>query len=295
MCGGTLALAPAVPAEPLTCPSTFAVLHDDRIGALELPAGNYTVTTLDSTRLDCSYASDLFRQFLEDWDGRLPRPWTLDATTATFTRGPGDGFSVARASAPSGGGHGGRHPAQGDSCPSYFHVLHNDRIGALRLPAGEYRITLLSVARLTCDWAADRFAEFLQDYDGRLPRGWTLDPVTATFYRGSTHTGFRVKLAVGDPDRPARAGTHPAGKRCPGAFRVRHDDRIGRLRLPAGRYRITRLRPAALSCAEAADLLSEFLQHPEGDLPRPWKLNTGRAIFTRGGGVGFRVKPVRPR
>ena len=92
MCGGTLALAPAVPAEPLTCPSTFAVLHDDRIGALELPAGNYTVTTLDSTRLDCSYASDLFRQFLEDRDGRLPRPWTLDATTATFTRGPGDGF-----------------------------------------------------------------------------------------------------------------------------------------------------------------------------------------------------------
>jgi len=287
------AVACAVPATahaaPLTCPSTFAVLHDDRIGDLHLAAGSYTVTVLDAARLSCVHASDLFRQFLEDFDGRLPRPWALDAATATFTRAEGDGFAVALAAAPSGGGDGGRHPS-GTTCPGYFHVLHDDVIGRLELPSGEYRLTLLAVGRLGCARAAARFAAFLEDFDGRLPRRWVLDPQTATFSRGA-HVGFRVKLAVGEPAQADPAGTHPTGRRCPGTFRVRNDDRIGRLRLPSGRYRITRLRPSALSCGRAAELLAEFLEHPEGDLPGRWRLNARKATFTRGG-VGFRIKPV---
>ena len=286
------ALPAAAQAAPTTCPSTFAVLHDDRIGELELAAGDYTVTVLDATRLSCEHASDLFRQFLEDFDGNLPRPWRLDAPTATFTRATGDGFSVARATAPSGGGGGGRHPS-GTTCPAYFHVLHDDVIGDLELPEGEYRLTLLAVGRLSCDQAASRFAAFLADFDGRLPGRWVLDPQTATFSRGA-HVGFRVKLAAGEPSQAGRAGTHPTGRRCPGTFRVRHNNHIGRLRLPRGRYRITRLRPSALSCPDVVELFAEFLEHPEGDLPSPWVLAVQQATFTRGrnGRVGFRVKPV---
>ena len=285
------AVPAAAQAAPATCPSTFAVLHDDRIGDLELVAGNYTVTVLDDALLSCAHASDLFRQFLEDFDGRLPRPWTLDVATATFTRAEGDGFSVALAAVPSGGGGGGHHPS-GTSCPGFFQVLHNDVIGSLRVPAGEYRITLLAVGRFTCARAAARFADFLADFDGRLPRPWVLDPQTGTFSR-SAHVGFRVKLAAGEQSADP-AGVHPTGSRCPGTFRVQNDDRIGRLRLPAGRYRITRLRPSALSCAQAADLFSDFLQFPAGDLPSPWVLNAQQATFRRGrnSSVGFRVKPA---
>jgi hypothetical protein len=289
-------LACAAPAAaqtaPLTCPSTFAVLHDDRIGDLQLPAGNYAITVVDPTMLSCAHAADLFRQFLEDFDGRLPRSWTLDVESATFSRSAAIGFVVALAAAPSGGGDGGHHPS-GTSCPAYFHVLHDDVIGALDLPSGEYRITLLAVGRLSCSTAAARFADFLADFDGRLPGRWVVDPQTATFSRAA-HVGFRVKLAVGEPPAPDPAGTHPTGRRCPGTFRVQNDDRIGRLRLAAGRYRITRLRPSALSCAAAVELLAEFLQHPEGDLPSPWVLEAQQATFRRGrnSGVGFRVKPA---
>ena len=291
-CALACAVPPAASAAPATCPSTFAVLHDDRIGELRLPAGNYTITVLDADVLSCAHASDLFRQFLEDFDGRLPRPWTLDVATATFTRAPGNGFSVAMAATPSGGGGGGHHPS-GTSCPGYFHVLHDDVIGALELPAGEYRITLSAVGRFSCSQASARFADFLEDFDGRLPRPWVLDPQTATFSRAA-HVGFRVKLAVGEPPDADPAGTHPAGSRCPGTFRVQNNDRIGPLRLPKGRYRLTLLRPSALSCSQAASRFADFLQHPAGDLPSPWVLQAQVATFRRGrnSGVGFRVKPV---
>lgn len=291
LCATLVVAAPAQAQTPTACPNTFAVLHDDRIGQLQLAAGNYTITVLDPATVSCAHAADLFRQFLEDFDGRLPRPWTLDVPSATFSRNATTGFAVAATATPSGGGGGGHHPS-GTTCPAYFHVLHDDVIGALELPEGEYRITLLAVGRFTCTRAAARFADFLADFDGRLPGRWVLDPQTATFSR-SAHVGFRVKLASGEPPQADPAGTHPTGRRCRGSFRVQNNDRIGRLRLPAGRYKITRLRPSALSCGEAADLLAEFLQHPAGDLPSPWVLEAQQATFRRGrnSGVGFRVKP----
>jgi hypothetical protein len=203
------------------------------------------------------------------------------------------GFRIAQTETPSGGGTSGRHPVSGLSCPGYFRVLHDDHIGRLNLPAGQYRITLLSAGQLTCARAASLFANFLQDYNGYLGRTWRLDVGTATF-SSSYNVGFRVEPAVGEPAQPTPVGRHPSdGTRCPGFFEVEHNDRIGRLRLPAGDYIVSRLRGGNVSCSEAADQFSEFLDHPLGDLPRPWILNVREGVFQqRGTRNGFRVKPA---
>lgn len=281
------------------CPATFEVLHDDKIGRLSLPAGAYTVTLRNSSRLSCQDAPDLFRQFLEDWNGKLPRPWRYSVQGSgrgSFRRGNSSiGFSVAPASNNGGGGGGGHHP-NGSQCPGTFRVLHNDRIGTFRIPKGNYRLTLLSVGRITCSQASRYFAQFLQDFDGVLPNPWFLDPETGSFMRGGRNVGFRIKEAVGPPT-PSGAGgggRHPTGNRCPGTFRVLNNDRIGRLRLAKGPYRITLLPGGGLSCQGASSQFASFLQDYTGVLPRPWVLNVRTATFSRGRGsnTGFRVKPA---
>jgi hypothetical protein len=274
------------------CPATFEVLHDDTVGALYLPRGAYTVTLLGPNRLTCAEASDLFRQFLEDWNGRLPRPWVVQAQSSTFRRGANGtvGFSVAPASNHGGGGGGGHHPT-GSACPGTFRVLSNDYIGTFAIPRGNYRITLLSVGRISCSQASAYFKSFLSDYNGILPSPWFIDTETGSFLRGSRNVGFRIKEWVG-PVRPSGGGggTHP--KRCPGTFRVLHNDSIGKLKLARGPYWITLVK-SGLSCSRASSLFTNFLQDFEGNLPSPWVLNTRTATFTRGqGGSGFRVKPA---
>jgi hypothetical protein len=290
-----LSLAAPAQAAPVTCPATFHVLHNDRIGSLQLPEGYYTITVLEGNLLSCASASDYFRQFLEDYNGRLQRPWVLNVATATFRRGRSRvGFSVSRATTPSGGGSGGRHPYSGTTCPGYFRVLHNDHIGRLSLPAGPYRITLLAVGRLSCSRASTLFANFLQLYTGRLPFPWRLDVRTATF-SASHNVGFRVKPAVGPAPRPTPSGRHPSdGRRCPGFFRVLNNDRIGALRLRRGNYIVTVLRGGNVSCSEASSEFRQFLNLPLGNLPRPWVLNARKGVFRqRGTRNGFRVKPAR--
>jgi hypothetical protein len=278
------------------CPATFEVLHDDTVGALYLPKGNYTVTLLDPGALSCAEASDLFRQFLEDYDGRLRRPWVVDAQNATFTRGARGsvGFSVAPASSGGGGGGGGHHPV-GTICPGTFQVLHDDHIGTFAVPSGHYLITLLSVRRITCSKAAAYLARFLDDYDGVLPRPWLLDPETGSFMRGGRNVGFRIKELAGPPvPHGGGSGTYPNGRRCPDTFRVLNNDSIGQLRLRKGSYRIT-LVNHGLSCQRAAQLFRSFLQDFQGTLPSPWRLAVQTATFTRGASrsAGFRVKPTR--
>ncbi|HEX2162129.1 MAG TPA: hypothetical protein VHF88_09960 [Thermoleophilaceae bacterium] len=189
------ALLPAAPAaaqSPVVCPATFHVLHDDSIGDLELPAGNYQVTVRGG--LSCPASSEWLARFLEDFNGVLPRPWRLDSDSASFSRGASAvGFGVARVATPSGGGSGGRHPLSGRLCPGTFRVLNNDRIGSLRLPRGNYTITALSLNRPTCSRASRLFTRFLNDFTGDLPGRWSLDPQTATFRRGAASFGFRVK------------------------------------------------------------------------------------------------------
>ncbi len=277
-----LLAAPAPAQTPAACPATFAVLHDDRIGDLLLPAGDYTLTV---TGLSCTDAADHFRQFLQDFDGTLPRAWALDPATATFS-GPGAAFSVARAAQPSGGG-GGRHPAGGTRCPATFHVVHDDRIGALRLPAGQYAITLLAVGRLSCARAAARFTAFLQDFRGRLSGGWIVDAETGTFLR-SANVGFRVK-----PAGTAATGDSPVGRRCGGdAFSIEFPHRFPGLRIPAAAYRVWAL---GASCNRAEQQLGRLLDLRQGRLPRGWALDAGTATFTRRGTPQFRIKRERKR
>jgi hypothetical protein len=284
-----IAVAPAAAsAAPTTCPSTFSVLHDDRIGTFSVPAGAYNVIVSDPARLSCAHAADLFRQFLEDFDGRLPAPWQLDAATSTFTGASGISFSIAAAATPSGGG--GQHPATGLRCPGVFQVLHDDHIGNFRVPAGPYTVTLLSAGALTCDQAMNRFARFLQDYDGRLQGFWLLDWRTGTFIRGNWHVGFRVEPAVNPLPGPEPSS---GGLRCPATFRVLHNDRIGALRIARGSYWVTRTAAGRPTCAATTRLLADFLERPDGRLPRPWKLQPSTATFLRPSGAGFSIKPVR--
>lgn len=180
------------------CAGTFRVLHDDHIGRLAVPRGNYRITILASGRPSCAAASALFTRFLEDFDGNLPAGWRVAGGSSTFLRAPGVGFHVARAGGGGGGeeeeeseGGGGSHGAL--LCPAPFRVLHNDRIGALALPKGDYSIVLLQRRGLPCNRAAQLFARFLEDTNGVLSPPWILEPQTASFRRSASGPGFRIK------------------------------------------------------------------------------------------------------
>ncbi|MBX5443083.1 MAG: hypothetical protein IRZ32_16340 [Solirubrobacteraceae bacterium] len=276
------------------CPS-LQVLHNDRIGQLTLPAGAYTITITTPSTLTCAAAADWFRQFLQDWDGRLPAGWRVDAATSSFSRtSPNQAFSVRRTGAqpPSGGPS--TRPAGGDVCPAVFEVSHDDHVGALAIPQGRYVIVLVSTGRLTCDQAATSLARFMQDFDGTLPRPWFVDTETATFLRGSLNVGFRLEPLTGDPPSRTTLRLPGDGTPCPGTFQVQHDDRIGRLRVPKGPYLFVPLANSGLSCSQVADLIRDFLAEPGGALPRPWRLNRTTGTLRRGAGsdVGFRIKPA---
>ena len=88
------------------------------------------------------------------------------------------------------------------ACPGTFQVLHNDTVGALRLTAGAYQITVANPARLSCAKAAQDLAEFLQDYDGKLRRPWSVNARAVAFQRGSDG---QVSFSL------ARVGPTPAG------------------------------------------------------------------------------------
>ncbi|MGA7396077.1 MAG: hypothetical protein WBW62_01375 [Solirubrobacterales bacterium] len=273
-------------AAEVSCP-TFRVLHNDRIGALNLPKGNYNVTILDGDKLSCAASSKLFAEFLQDYNGVLRKPWVVNVSAKSFTRGKGSkvGFRVSKTSGGSTGG-GGSTPA---SCPGYFRVLHNDSIGSFQVPAGQYRITLIDSSKFTCAKAVKRFREFLLDFDGKLPGAWRLSKASATFYKPKNPSvGFNINKAYGPSPNP---NNNKKAVRCPGTFRVLHNDRIGALSLPAGPYYINVGKNRGLSCNAASDYFRDFLNRTDGKLPSPWRLNVGKARFTMGaGGPYFRVQ-----
>lgn len=177
------------------------------------------------------------------------------------------------------------------ACPGTFGVLHNDRVGGLRLAAGAYQITVANPARLTCARAAANFAEFLRDYDGKVRTPWTVNAQLATFQRG-TDPAIAFSLArVGSAGGGGGTG-NPTANACPGFFRVSNNDHIGTLSLSKGPYRLTLLNPKTLSCTSAARRFSGFLRDYDGRLVRPWVLDNSTGTFTRGKGstTGFRVK-----
>jgi hypothetical protein len=142
----------------------------------------------------------LFAEFLKDYNGVLPKPWRYTAAgpgNGQFIRGNGaQGFAAIRtgdaSTTPAGPvvDGGGSH---GDlACPGAFEVEHNDRIGRLSVPKGDYRVTLLG-GNISCSRADSLFARFLRDTDGRLGGGWVVLRDTGEFVNGSTHNGFRIE------------------------------------------------------------------------------------------------------
>lgn len=277
-----------------SCPS-FQVLHDDRIGNLQLAAGAYAITVNTASTLTCAQASDFFRQFLEDFDGRLSGGWQVTISTKTFSRSsPRQSFSVARTgSQPSTGGSPVQPDIGGGTCPATFQMLHDDHIGAFAIPAGDYRLNLIAAGRMTCDEAATALASFLQAYNGRLSRQWFVDPETGTFLKGSVNVGFWIEPMTGTPFRTVLK-LPGDGTPCPGTFQVLHGDRIGKLSVPKGHYLFVPLAQSDLSCKDVVALLRRFLAAAGDELPGRWVVSTKTGTFTNGRGskVGFRIKPA---
>lgn len=189
-----LALGGAGSASAAACPS-FKVLHDDRIGAVVLPAGNYEVTT--SAGLSCPASSKLFARFLSDWDGNLPKPWRAKAEgsgKATFTGGS-QSFSVRL----SGGGGGGGNTEIGKLCPGTFTVNAGSDVGPLYFAKGPYLLYIPSRSGITCRRASILFTRFLAAPGGMLPDPWQVRTQTATFFKPAhpERSAFRVEPANG--------------------------------------------------------------------------------------------------
>jgi hypothetical protein len=290
--GSSTTTAPAA-ASSGNCPQ-FQVLHDDKIGALSLPAGYYTITISTPSNLSCAQAADLFREFLLDFDGRLSNGWAVNAASSSFRRSsPSQGFSVARTGNSVPSGTSSTTPASGGTCPAVFDVLHDDHIGSLKIPAGKYILTLTGVGRMSCDQAASNLAKFLQDYDGDLPRPWFVDDETATFLNGTINDGFTLEPLVGSPPGKLTLKLPGDGTPCPGYFTVQHNDNIGKLSVPKGDYLFVPLASSKLTCQRVVDLLRDFLAIPDASLPSPWVVDTSTGTLRKGkrSKVGFRIKP----
>lgn len=191
-----LALGGAGSASAATCPS-FKVLHDDRIGAVVLPAGNYEVTT--SAGLSCPASSKLFARFLSDWDGNLPKPWRAKAEgsgKATFAGGSVS-FSVRRIGGGEGGGGG--NTELGKLCPGTFTVNAGSDVGPLYFAKGPYLLYIPSRSGISCRRASVLFTRFLAAPGGMLPDPWQVKTQTATFFKPahSERSAFRVEPANG--------------------------------------------------------------------------------------------------
>jgi hypothetical protein len=272
-------------AATVSCPGTFQVEHDDRIGSLSLPAGAYNIR---ATGVSCAASSQLFVQFLNDWDGRLPGSWRTTARgvgRGTFTGPGGQAFVVQR-------GGGGADGGGSLVCSQRFVLTQNDRIGPLVIKKGRYIIDRLGPLSPSCAQDASLLQGFLMDFDGVLPNGWTLLPNDATFVRGSVSYGFRVEP---DPDQGGGGKSFPTQTvRCPATFRVLHDDRIGALPFPGGPYWVSIYKASNVTCQQATQLFASFLQRTDGTLPKPWVINVATGSFRRGTSspYGFFAKPA---
>ena len=253
----------AATAATSTCPATFQVLHDDAIGAMKLPAGAYTIRT---TNLGCAQASTLFASFLEDYDGDLPRPWRANASQRSFSNGRSSfRVTLARARTPSGP----PTPSSPATCPGTFSVLHDDRIGSVAFPQGAYTVKLLR-SGLTCSGASAFFARFLDNPRG-VPAPWTLSGSSgrATFQDNMGGFGFSVAKTGSRTGGGGRSSTTCT------TYTVEHDDHIGSLYVPKGKYEIVLPASSTMSCAAAQRQLTAFLN--AGALPRPWVFWVGVA------------------
>jgi hypothetical protein len=269
---------PAANASAATrCPATFQVLHNDKIGAMSLPAGAYYVTT---SNLSCSSASTLFSEFLDDYDGDLPFPWRANASARSFTTGTSS-FSVKLATpAPP------APPSGSTTCAGTFSVLHNDRIGPVAFPQGQY---VIKIQRgLTCSAASSQFAQFLDSPSG-VPAPWT---VTGSSGNGSFQDNMGGFAFTATKTSGGTGGGGRSSTSC-GTFTVEHNDHISSLYLPKGGYEVTLPAGSTMSCSQATKQFTAFLN--AAALPKPWVLDAQTATFARGYGSStkFTIDPIK--
>lgn len=173
------------------------------------------------------------------------------------------------------------------TCPQ-FRVMHNDRIGTVTFPAGPYDMV---TSLLTCTQSTRLFQQFLDLPSGNLPKPWKVALLSGG-RRRFTKVGTKVDFQA----TPAAAPTAPGSGRytCPGYFYVLHNDQVGKMKLPAGRYQVTVLDAKTMTCATASYDFKYFLDTDyTGDLPSPWYTNVAKKIFYRGSAaVGFSVKRI---
>ena len=186
--------------------------------------------------------------------------------------------------------------AQTGQCTASFHVVHDDHIGRLQVPAGIYT---LNAKGLSCAKASRLWTQFLSDFNGVLPSPWRFSVQgvgRGTFTKGATVSFTAVR--TGDATSPAQPGPISQGGGshgdllCPGTFEVENDDRVGQLSIPAGNYQITLL-GGNLTCATAERYFGIFLDRPTGNLPRKWTVLPMLAeFFKQSSHHGFRIKEV---
>lgn len=190
-----LAFGGAASASAASCPS-FKVLHDDRIGAAVLPAGNYEVTVAGG--LSCPASSKLFARFLSDWDGNLPKPWraTPEGSGKATFKGGAQSFSVRLVG---GGGGGGGNTEIGKLCPGTFTVNAGTDVGPLYFAKGPYLLYIPARSGITCRRSSVLFTRFLASPGGMLPDPWQVKTQTATFFKPAhpLRSAFRVEPANG--------------------------------------------------------------------------------------------------
>jgi hypothetical protein len=186
-----------------TCPGTFSVLHDDRIGPASFPQGNYVITLLkaSTSHFSCQTASRTFAYFLNTRSIKpLPYPWLLTMATRTFTeKTTGVGFRVAPnvllgspqtgPKVTAGGGE-----TVGTPCRPLYRVTGgNARIDNFVLDKGAYQIW--AIGNLTCTQARQDVVRAVA-LRTALPKGWKHNIAKAIVTVGGGN-GFRLKLAQG--------------------------------------------------------------------------------------------------
>ena len=173
-------------------------------------------------------------------------------------------------------------------CPQ-FRVMHNDKIGKISFPAGPYNMV---TSLLSCTESTKLFQNFLDRPSGKLPKPWKLSLLSGG-RRRFTKVGTKVDFQATPASEPAPP-TPGKPVLCAGTFRVLHNDQVGKMKLPAGRYSITVLNSSTMTCPTASYDFKYFLDTDySGNLPSPWTTNVATKTFYRGSkDVGFSGKRV---
>jgi hypothetical protein len=179
----------------------------------------------------------------------------------------------------------------------------------MKLPAGYYKISVfefVDAGPLECSQAVNLFHNFLEDVDGDLPGAWEYswkqaktnplaEGAKRAFYKYPKKS-INTQLFKVVPVKSGGNGATKHGKNyCQNnPFTVLHNDKIGKLQLPAGKYNIflVNAKKGGETCSDADADFAHLLNYPQGP-PAPWVMDAKTGTFWHGStsGEGFRVKP----